>query len=99
MRSCARTSPGTADQFHYLHESTGNSSLSRRAAASDPPGCGEYALPPQQRDAAVEALEREREHARAEQFEHDLRGAGIAPRPLRLRIEPDRVAIGVDQAL
>src|SRR5215469_8426047 len=52
----------------------------------------------QQSDAAVESLEGQREHAGAENFEHDLGGARVAPGALRFGVEPDRVTIGVDQA-
>src|SRR5438132_2778442 len=53
----------------------------------------------QQRDAAVQPFERQGEHARAERCEHDLRRARVAPAALRLGIEPDRVAVCVDEAL
>src|ERR1700682_5114053 len=59
----------------------------------DPP------LLPQRRDPALEAVEGEWKHPRPEYLQHDLRRARVAPRALRLGVEPDRVPIGVDQAL
>src|SRR5437870_6287948 len=56
-------------------------------------------LLPQQRDPAVQPIQRQRKHPRPDEIEHDLCRAGVAPRGFRLGIEPDGVAIRVDKAL
>src|SRR5208337_82131 len=53
----------------------------------------------QQRNASIEPLQGERKHARAERAEQDLGRPRIPPGSLRLGVEPDGMAVAVDESL
>src|SRR5438552_10129754 len=52
---------------------------------------------PKRRDPAIEPVESQREHARPENIQYQLRRARIGPRSLGLGIEPDGIPVGVDE--